>query len=75
MYQEYPSSVEEALTIPGGAFFPEVKPQTHLVKEKELGYVRRYVALDYGLDMLSVHWIAVDTFNNAWVYREYDAHC
>lgn len=73
MYQEYPSSVEEALTIPGGAFFPEVKPQTHLVKEKELGYVRRYVALDYGLDMLSVHWIAVDTFNNAWVYREYDA--
>lgn len=72
MFQEYPSSVEEALTIPGGAFFPEVKPQTHVIASKEFDYVRRYVSIDYGLDMLSAHWIAVDTKNTAWVYREFD---
>ena len=31
------------------------------------------MCIDYGLDMLSVHWIKVDTKNNAQVYREYDS--
>ena len=33
--QEYPATIEEALTVPGGSFFPEVKRETHLV-DKEL---------------------------------------
>mgnify|MGYP006958161425 CR=1 FL=1 len=70
---EYPASVEEALMVPGGAYFPEVKRDTHEVYEPLKGKVKRYVSLDYGLDMLSVHWISVDINSYAQVYREYDA--
>lgn len=71
--QEYPATIEEALTVPGGSYFPEVKADTHFVKEELHGRLRRYCCLDYGLDMLSAHWIQVDTKGNAVVYREYDA--
>lgn len=72
--QEYPATVEEALTIPGGAFFPEFKRHVHIkpAQEDTVGY-RRYVCIDYGLDMFSAHWIWIDTENNARVYREFDA--
>lgn len=71
--QEYPASVAEALTVPGGAFFPEVARHTHTAAGLPQGSLRRYVAIDYGLDMLSAHWIAVDEQGRAVVYREYDA--
>lgn len=72
--QEYPATIEEALTVPGGAFFPEVRKDTHITKSDYIkGNVRRYVCIDYGLDMLSAHWIKIDAYNNAQVYREYDA--
>lgn len=71
--EEYPSTVEEALTVPGGAFFPEVRKETHCHEGPLPSEVRRYVTMDYGLDMLSVHWIAIDGQNRAVVYREYDA--
>ena len=71
--QEFPATIEEALTVPGGSFFPEVKRDTHLVKEELEGKLTRYVALDYGLDMLAALWIQVDTKGNAQVYREYGA--
>lgn len=72
--QEYPATIEEALTVPGGAFFPEVRKDTHITSADYLqGNVKRYVCIDYGLDMLSAHWIKVDVYNNAQVYREYDA--
>lgn len=78
--QEYPASVEEALAVPGGAFFPEVNAKNTVTSQyldtdeegKERSVVR-YVAIDYGLDMFSAHWIMVDSKNNAQVYREYDA--
>ena len=72
--QEYPATVEEALTIPGGSFFPEFNRMIH-IKPPQVdtdGY-RRYVCIDYGLDMLSAHWIWIDTEYKARVYREYDA--
>ena len=69
---EYPATIEEALMVPGGAYFPEVKKDTHEVDEPLKGPLRRYVCIDYGLDMLSAHWIQVDTSENAQVYREYD---
>lgn len=33
-------------------------------------YWRRYVTLDYGLDMLAAYFIAMDTSGGAWVYKE-----
>lgn len=72
--QEYPASVEEALSVPGGAMFPEVRAETHICEGREIARdARRYVAIDYGLDMLSAHWFAVDGEGRALIYREYDA--
>lgn len=71
--QEYPATIEEALSVPGGAYFPEVMASTHLSKEQISGKVFNYVTLDYGLDMLSVHWIRVNSKHEMQVYREYDA--
>lgn len=71
--QEYPATIEEALSVAGGAYFPEVTKDTHITKIPLEGNLRRYCCIDYGLDMFSAHWIAVDEDNNAQVYREYDA--
>ena len=78
--QEYPATIEEALRMPGGVFFPEVTSEGHITKKplntdengKEISNVVRYVCIDYGLDMLSAHWIMIDDKGNAQVYREYD---
>lgn len=32
---------------------------------------RKYLSIDYGLDMFAAEWTAVDTLGNAYVYREY----
>lgn len=69
---EYPATVEEALMVPGGAYFPEVTRKTHETDVPLMGKLLRYVAIDYGLDMLSAHWIRVDVTGRAQVYREYD---
>lgn len=70
--REYPASIEEALTVPGGSFFPEVKRDTHISLEEFHGLYRNYVCIDYGLDMFSAHWIHVNEKGFAQVYREYD---
>lgn len=71
--QEYPATVEEALKVPGGSFFPEVNRENTISKANLSGPLRRFVAIDYGFDMFSAHWIAVDSKGEAQVYREYDA--
>ena len=68
--EEYPATIEEALTVPGGAYFPEVKRATHETKKELEGATRKYVCLDYGLDMLAAIWINVDVHGNAQAYRE-----
>ena len=70
--QEYPATIEEALTVPGGSFFPEVNERNTISKEELKGNVMKYVSFDYGLDMLAVHWYNVDAFGNAQIYREYN---
>ena len=70
--QEYPASEQQALEVPGGAFFPEVRAGSHLTDTPPAGPLRRYVSLDYGLDMLSVKWVAIDPAGRAVVYRELD---
>lgn len=67
--QEYPATEEEALSAPGGRFFSELDKDTHLVDAPPTGALRRYVTIDYGLDMLAALWIAVDTQGHATVYR------
>ena len=71
--QEYPATIEEALSAAGGAYFPEVTESTHITKEPIEGNVRRYCCIDYGLDMFSAHWVMVNEDNYAQVYREFDA--
>ena len=54
-----------------GQYFPEFRRDTHTCEPFEIpDYWRRYVAIDYGLDMLAAYWIAVDETDAAVVYRE-----
>lgn len=71
--QEYPATVEEALTVPGGSFFPEVNEINTISKETLAGYTKNYVCIDYGLDMFSAHWVRINDKGEAQVYREYDS--
>ena len=59
--QEYPATIEEALTVPGGSYFPEVNERNTVSKEQLKGNLIRYCSLDYGLDMLSVHWYQINS--------------
>lgn len=78
--QEYPASIEEALTVPGGSYFPEVNAKNTISKDaldrpNEHGRVPnviRYACIDYGLDMFSAHWVMVNSAGEAQVYKEYD---
>ena len=67
--QEYPATEEEALSAPGGRFFAELQYDKHVVDMPPTGNLRRYVTIDYGLDMLAAIWIAIDEDNHATVYR------
>ena len=75
MLAEYPATPEEALMVPGGSYFPEINYKTHIRQPLDFipDYYRKYVALDYGLDMLAVHWIWIDEEGYRRVYRELDA--
>ena len=54
-----------------GQYFSEWKRELHVVRPFVIPKNwRRYFAMDYGLDMLAGYWIAVDGFDNAYVYRE-----
>lgn len=68
--QEYPATIEEALTIPGGSYFPEFKRHIHVIEGEPTPNSNRYVSMDYGLDMFAVLWYEVDERGNATVYRE-----
>ncbi|MBR3691078.1 MAG: hypothetical protein IKL89_00045 [Clostridia bacterium] len=67
--QEYPEYPEDALRIPGGAFFPELC-QAHDRRGADLAGARIYAALDYGLDRLACLWIAVFPDGMEHVFRE-----
>ena len=72
MQAEYPATIEEALTVPGGAFFPEVTDDSILTDEPLKGNVYTYFVMDYGLDMLAAYWINRDSLGNAQIIYE---HC
>ena len=54
-----------------GQYFGEFRREKHVCKPFALpSEWRRYIALDYGLDMLAAYWIAVDSSRNCYVYKE-----
>ncbi len=54
-----------------GAFFPEFTPGLHTCRPFPVPpRWRRYVAFDYGLDMLACYWIALSGEGRRYVYRE-----
>lgn len=57
--------------IPGGAYFDEFRTDIHVIDPTIIqAHWKRYITLDYGLDMLAAYWIATDTHNKAYVYKE-----
>lgn len=54
-----------------GQYFGEFKRDIHVIEPFVIPqHWKRYIAMDYGLDMLAVLWIARDTEGNAYVYKE-----
>ena len=54
-----------------GQYFTEFRRDTHVIDPFIIPTDwRRYITLDYGLDMLAAYWIAVDTHQKAYVYKE-----
>lgn len=55
-----------------GQYFSEFRRDIHVCEPFPLQREwRRYIAIDYGLDMLAAYWIAVDNGANCYVYKEY----
>lgn len=55
-----------------GQYFGEFRRDVHVCEPFEIPREwRRYVSIDYGLDMLAVYWTAVDNNNHCYVYREF----
>lgn len=54
-----------------GMFFPEFKRRMHVIEPIEIPKEwNKYIALDYGLDMFAVVFIAINTRGKAYVYNE-----
>ena len=54
-----------------GMYFSEFRTDVHVIEPFEIPTNwNRYITIDYGLDMLACLWIAVDTHDNAYVYKE-----
>ena len=54
-----------------GQYFPEFRRDIHVCLPFAIPREwRRYISIDYGLDMLAAYWIAVDNNNRCYVYRE-----
>lgn len=76
MLDELPDGLREAWRdgnwdIFSGQFFTEFERGIHVVAPFEIpAHWRRYVSLDYGLDMCACLWIAEDEGGRSYVYRE-----
>lgn len=56
-----------------GQYFAEFRRDRHVYRPDEVelpAHWRRFVALDYGTDMLAAYWIALSPSRRAYVYRE-----
>ncbi len=56
-----------------GQFFPEFDPAVHVCKPSDIPKnLKKFIAMDYGLDMLALLLLGIDESGNLWVIRE---HC
>ena len=75
--ENLPESERQALLcgewdIYEGVYFDEFRRDIHVVKPFPIpDHWRRYLAIDYGLDMLACYIAAVDPQGYAYVYKEY----
>ena len=54
-----------------GQYFSEWNREIHVAEPFQINPSwRKYITLDYGLDMLAAYWIAVDYQKRAYVYKE-----
>lgn len=54
-----------------GQYFNEFKRDVHVIEPFEIPKNwRRYITIDYGLDMLACYWVALSPERVAYVYRE-----
>lgn len=54
-----------------GQYFDEFDRDIHVIDPFVIpNHWRKYITLDYGLDMLAAYWIAVDSHQKAYVYKE-----
>lgn len=54
-----------------GQYFGEFRSDIHVIEPFEIpSHWKRYISMDYGLDMLAVLWTARDTEGNSYVYKE-----
>jgi phage terminase large subunit len=57
--------------LPGGAFFEEWRSDIHVVQPFEIPrWWKRFIAFDYGFDMLAVGFFAVDPGGTLFIYKE-----
>ena len=74
--EQLPESQRKALLegewdIFEGQYFNEFNKDIHVINPFVVPlHWKRYRTIDYGLDMLACYWIAVDTCNKAYVYKE-----
>ena len=55
-----------------GQYFSEFRREKHVCEPFKIpSEWRRYIAIDYGLDMLAAYWVAVDSARRCYVYKEY----
>jgi PBSX family phage terminase large subunit len=70
-YDKYLQLGEARFIRSSSVYFPEFKRETHVIEPFVISSDwRRYRVIDYGLDMLACYWIATDTSNKAYVYKE-----
>lgn len=56
-----------------GQFFTEFRTDKHVIEPFQIpSWWTRVIALDYGLDMLSVYWGAFDDEGNGYIYKEFN---
>ena len=70
-YEDYKTTGLGMPGMPYGMYFNEFNRQVHVMDPFEIPeHWKRYIAMDYGLDMLACLWIARDPFGNAYIYKE-----
>lgn len=54
-----------------GQYFSEFRSDIHVIEPFKIpDHWKRYISMDYGLDMLAVLWTARDTEGNSYIYKE-----